>query len=100
MRFTVNQLKKRLDALVASGYGRLPVVVSKSTFTHNCEGDGVTILDVTGSGTVRVPNSDDDGGTKYNKDGSESSRLCYMLVGDAGSNGRGNIIERKASDGL
>lgn len=92
MRFTVNQLKKRLDELVANGQGRLPVVVSKSTFTHNCESDGVTILDVTGSGTVRVTNSNDDGGTKCNKDGSESSRLCYMLVGDAGSDGKGNIL--------
>jgi hypothetical protein len=95
MNFTVNQLKKRIDQLVADGFGRLPVVVSKSTFEHNCEGDGVTILDVTGSGKVRIPNASDDGGTKWNKDGTESSRLCFMLVGSAGSDSKGNIIERQ-----
>jgi hypothetical protein len=92
MNFTVNQLKKRLDKLVADGFGRLPVVVSKSTFTHNCEGDGVTILDVTGAGKVLITNADDDGGTKFNKDGTESSRMCFMLVGSAGSDAKGNIL--------
>ena len=94
MRFTVNQLKKRLDKLIADGYGRIPIVVSKTTFQHNCEGDGVTVLDLAGMGIQRVTNSDGDGGTKWNKDGTESSRLCLMLVGDTAANSKGEIIER------
>lgn len=94
MRFTVNQLKKRLDKLITDGYGRIPIVVSKTTFQHNCEGDGVTVLDLAGMGIQRVTNSDGDGGTKWNKDGTESSRLCLMLVGDTVANSKGEIIER------
>ena len=93
MRYTVNQLKKRLDKLIAEGYGRTPIVVSKTTFTHNCEGDGVTILDLTGIGIQRIPNSDGDGGWKFNRDGTESSRICLVLVGDAASNGKGGMLE-------
>lgn len=98
MRFTVNQLKKRLDKLIADGHGRLPIVVSKTTFQHNCEGDGVTMLDLAGMGVQRVTQSDGDGGTKWNKDGTESSRLCVILVGCLAANHKGDIIDSVSVD--
>ena len=55
----------------------------------------MTILDLAGIGVKRVTNSDGDGGTKWNKDGTESSRLTVMLVGDSGANKKGEIIDER-----
>lgn len=90
---TVNQLHKRLTKLIAEGFARNPVCVSKTTFTHNCEGDGVTILPVTGVGIRRINIASDDGGTGYNKDGSERTKMTVILSGIAGSNAKGGLIE-------
>lgn len=79
---TVNQLYKQLGDLIKDGEGRRRVCVAKDSFHHNCETDGVTILEVAGLQVEMVHNSDDDGGTKVNKDGSESySRLCVLYGG-------------------
>lgn len=67
--------------MIENGAGRRPVCVSKTTFTHPCEGDGATILNVQDAFLQMIPQSDDDGGTKINKDGSESMRGCLVLVG-------------------
>lgn len=91
--FTLNQLKKRIDKLVGDGHGRRRVCISKTTFRHNCEGDGVTILEVHGLGLVRVPQADGDGGININKDDSESSRLCVVLAGSSGANSKGDLVE-------
>ena len=92
MNYTVNQLHKRLSSLIEQGHGRKPVVVDKESYKHNCESDGVTILGLSGLDIQWVPISDDDGGTKLNKDGSESGRKCLVLVGDTRANSMGGIV--------
>ena len=89
---TVNQLHKRLGALLAAGHGRKRVCVWKTSFQHNCESDGVVILDLAGLGLMDVLQDDGDGGIRSNKDGSESTRRCLVLVGDAKANMAGEII--------
>ena len=93
MRFTVDRLISTLVKLRDQGHGRKPVCVSKTTFIHNCENDGVTILEVAGVGLMLITNSDDDGGTKWNKDGTESRRFCVVLAGDGGSNNKGELVD-------
>jgi len=92
MTITVSNLHKRLCSLIESGHGRKPVVVDKSSFTHNCEGDGITILDLAGLGIVCVPQGDGDGAIKVNKDGTESCRTCLVLVGSDKANLKGDIV--------
>ena len=84
---TVNQLHKILGKLVQQGEGRTVVRVAKKTFTHNCESDGCTILDIDGYVVQMIPNSDDDGGLKENKDGSESLRRTVVLHGQSHTRG-------------
>lgn len=79
---TISKLHQRLGKMIANGAGRRLVCVSKTTFTHPCEGDGCTILDVQDAFLQMIPQSDGDGGTKINKDGSESMRGCLVLVGE------------------
>lgn len=80
---TVAALHKRLGELVAAGHARKPVCVNKASFTHPLEGDGAVILDVH---HIKDPEwismSDDDGGTKWNADGTESGR--YVVIIDGG----------------
>lgn len=92
---TLNQLHKKLGKLIEEGFGRLPVCVSKSTFTDNREGDGVTILPVQGAGVRRINIADDDGGTAINKDGSERTRMTVILSGACGVNIRGELIDQE-----
>ena len=82
MSMTVKRLHKLLGALIDAGHERKPVLVNKSSFSHPCEQDGVCMLDlVTVDGPVWIPMSDDDGGTKFNKDGTESGKTVVMLDG-------------------
>lgn len=94
MRMTVNRLHKRLTELIADGHGRKPVCVNKQSFQHNCEEDGVVILDLCGLGIVRVPQADGDGGIRINRDGFEATLACLVLVGDTEANSKGEIIDR------
>ena len=83
MTFTVAALHKTLGKLVAAGHGRKPVQVNKATFTHPCEMDGTVILDIVEvQGPKWIPICDDDGGTKWNKDGTESGKTVVILAGD------------------
>lgn len=80
---TVSRLHKMLGAMIAAGHGRKPVCISKETFTHPCEEDGTTILNVIEvTGPEWIPQADDDGGAKWNKDGTQSGKVCVVLVGD------------------
>jgi hypothetical protein len=83
MSMTVAALYKRLGALIEAGHGRKPVAVNKTSFTHNCEDDGTVILDLQGvEGPIWIGTSDDDGGTKWNKDGTESGKQLVVLYGN------------------
>ena len=82
MTLTVAALHKRLSALIEAGYGRKPVAVNKRTFTDPCEQDGAVILAVHGvEGPRWIPTPDDDGGTKWNKDGTEAGKRLVVLFG-------------------
>jgi hypothetical protein len=79
---TVAALHKRLGALIEAGHGRKPVLVNKASFTHPLEMDGAVMLDIAAIyGPTWIPMADDDGGTKWNKDGSESGKTVVLLSG-------------------
>lgn len=80
---TVNRLHRILTALIGSGQGRKPVAIDKSTFRHNCESDGVVILDVEEAELMWVPLSDDDGGTAVTAKGLERGSTRLVLYGAA-----------------
>ena len=79
----VNQLHRALGKLIEGGHGRKPVAINFRTFyTH--DPDDANILPVTEVSPVTfVCKSDDDGGTKWNKDGSESGTFTVILGGGA-----------------
>lgn len=82
MTFTVARLHKELGKLIKQGHGRKPVRINKSTFRNNLESDGVVIMDIEIiEGPIWIPMSDDDGGTKWNRDGSESGMRVVILNG-------------------
>lgn len=93
MKYTINKLHAELGRLIKQGHGRRIVHVDKDTFRHNLEPDGCTVLAVAGLGIVWVPTMDDDGGTKWNKDGTESGRTMLVLAGDAGANSKGELVK-------
>jgi hypothetical protein len=78
----VRTLHKQLGELIAKGYGHNDVVINKDTFRHPLEPDGCVLLPVirAEAGYFRV--LDGDGGTKYNKDGSERMRSGVILLGE------------------
>lgn len=100
MRFTVAKLHKELQRLIDQGHGRKRVFVDKTSFHHNCESDGVTILELAGLGIEIVPVSDGDGGTKFNKDGSESISTICVLAGGMRANHKGELLRRGIYDGF
>ncbi len=80
---TVARLHKLLGAMILEGHGRKPVCINKSTFTHPCEDEGTVILNISDvTGPEWIAQADDDGGTKWNKDGTESGKQCVLLLGD------------------
>ncbi len=82
MSMTVARLHKLLGAIVEAGHGRKPVCIDKNSFHHPLEGDGVTIQNVEiVNGPQWISMSDDDGGAKWNKDGSESGKRVVILKG-------------------
>ena len=83
MSMTVAALHKRLGELVAAGHGRKPVLINKNTFTHPLESDGCVMLPVVEvQGPAWMGVMDDDGGTKWNKDGSEFGKTVVVLSGE------------------
>lgn len=83
MPMTVTKLHRLLGEQIKKGNGRKPVCISKETFRHNCESDGVTILEVCTVALKWVPTADDDGGGKYNQDGTEAGRQTVVLGGSS-----------------
>lgn len=82
MSLTVAALHKKLGELIAAGHARKPVLVNKPSFTHPLEQDGAVLLDVEAvEGPQWIPMCNDDGGTKWNKDGTESGRTVVILKG-------------------
>jgi len=92
MRYTVAKLHKELGKLIDGGYGRRIVCVNKESFRHNLESDGCVILDVNGLGIQTIPLIDDDGGTKWNRDGSEACMTVLVLAGGSGANSKGELV--------
>jgi hypothetical protein len=82
MALTVNNLYKELGKLIDKGHGRKPVKIHKSTFYHVLESDGCVILPVEKVRIEWIPTIDDNGGTKENKDGSESGIITCVLIGN------------------
>lgn len=84
MSFTVARLHKELGKLIEQGHGRKPVQVNKQSFRHPLEEDGAVILDIEGiEGPKWITMTDDDGGTKFNRDGTESGKRVVILKGGA-----------------
>jgi len=81
---TIARLHKELGKLIEDGHRMKKVNINKNTFTHTLEGDGCVILPVDNIEIQRVPIIDDNGGFKENKDGSESSMTCLVLIGENG----------------
>ena len=82
MSMTVTALHKQLSALIEAGHGRKPVLVNKTSFTHPLEDEGAVLLPIEAiDGPKWIPMCDDDGGTKWNKDGSESGQRVVILHG-------------------
>jgi hypothetical protein len=78
---TVNQLHKKLSKMIADGSGKRYVSIDKSTFSHVCENDGVTILNAHDCRIARVHVGDEDGGAAENADGSERYTTVAILFG-------------------
>lgn len=99
---TVTQLYRLLGALVAEGKGRQQVCIDKATFRHNCESDGVTILQVRSVEERWVPLSDDDGGIATTAKGRERGSSCAVLYGDLHTplTTRNSNIYRSSADGF
>lgn len=77
----VSKLYKELGAILADGPRNVRVCIDKSSFHHNCETDGVTILDIESIEVKWVPLFDDDGGTAVNSRGVERGFSCVVLYG-------------------
>lgn len=93
MRYTVNRLHKELGKLIEAGYGRQIVTVDKESFQHNLT--EVTFHELAGLGIQYVAMCDDDGGTKWNKNGTESHSTILILAGVSGANHKGELITQE-----
>lgn len=82
MAMTAYKLHKELSKLIEQGHARKPVTIDKETFIHPLECDGAMILPVDFFVVEWIPNADDDGGVKINKDGSESGKVNVVLKGE------------------
>lgn len=80
---TLLKLHKIISKAIEMGHGRKPVCVDKSTFQHALESDGAVILHAKSAFLQWVPTLDDDGGTKWNKDGTEAGKSCFVIEGDS-----------------
>ena len=78
---TIKKLYGELSKLIAAGYGRSLVVVSKTTFNHPCESDGVTMLPVESVKIELVNITDGDGGIRTTKTGKEIKKKELVLYG-------------------
>lgn len=80
---TLNNLHKILGRLIENGHGRCRVSVAKESFRDNRENDGCTILPVAGVDVRWIVDVDDDGGTAFNKDGTERGGTTIIFGGSS-----------------
>lgn len=92
---SVGRLHRILSELIKRGHRRTKVTIYKKTFTHNL--GEVDIHEVCGVNVQLVDQCDDDGGTKINRDGSESCRMNALLFGVSGFVS-GGFVESDAVD--
>jgi hypothetical protein len=78
---TIGKLHKALSVLIEEGHARKSVCVSKETFSHPCEVDGCTILEVCAADLEWIEQIDEGGYLKENKDGTTAGKYCYVLKG-------------------
>lgn len=78
---TLNKFIKVLIEIRDNGNGHKPVFVDKKSFSHALESDGAYIIGLEDANVRWVNFLDDDGGIKFNKDGSESGRNIVVLSG-------------------
>lgn len=81
MALTVGKLHKILTEMVADGQARRQVCVSKTTFYHPLESDGVTVLPVEGVKLDTIELTDADGFADTRKDGRIKIRKVCLLYG-------------------
>jgi hypothetical protein len=81
----VSQLHRALGKLIEAGHGRKLVAINKDTFSGGpLESDGAVIIAIEDvQGPIFVGKMDDDGGTAWNKDGSEAGTRTVVLRGGA-----------------
>lgn len=82
---TVNALWKLLGKMVEAGNGRKQVCIDKSHCNHVLESDGALILPITKAELEVHGMIDDDGGTKYRKNGEESQHCSLVLHAEHGT---------------
>lgn len=90
---TINKLYELLHHLVVTGHGRMHVCIDKATFHHNCEGDGVTILEIEQAELRTHWLDDGDGSAIINRDGSERVRTALVLDGGFALTVRPNDVQ-------
>ncbi|CAK0767543.1 conserved hypothetical protein [Gammaproteobacteria bacterium] len=78
---TAIKLHKLLGQLIEAGHGRKNIMVDKSSFQHPCEEDGVVILDIHKVMVRSYPIYDDDGDSKFRKDGTECYHNNIVITG-------------------
>lgn len=81
---TIGKLHKILSEMVKKGHSRKRVCVSKETFTHPLEWEGVTTLDVVNCRLDWVLLANDDGGIAQRRDGTERRFAALVLTGNKG----------------
>ena len=79
---TIKRLYKTLGKLIKQGHGRKRVCVNKGSFHHNCEEDGVVILDIEKAEIESFRISDGDGGTKCDSRGYECLHTALVIKGE------------------
>lgn len=87
---TVNQLKKKLERLVAQGHGRCRVVMDKLSFSPN---DDATHLEVCGIGIENINLLDGDGFTAVDSKGREKSSNVLTIAGPCRCDEKGNLLD-------
>jgi len=78
----VRKLHRILTQLIEEGHGRKPICPDKSTFEHNLESDGCTVLHIDDVKINWIPLIDDDGGIAHTKTGIERGKVIVVLLGD------------------
>lgn len=79
---TIIKLNKILSELIKNGKGRTQVCVDKSTFSHPCESDGVTILQIEGAELQSHWIDDGDGCAALRRDGSQRNVTSFVIYGE------------------